>query len=374
MASQQQQQQQQQQQHHHPYAAAQVAEKVMRRVEIAKVARNLQDCLAFASFKAQNGWQDRTLSTIEPEVTEKLKRKRPFLEDDGPSDGSSGTDDEYVPTPSIAKNRFARPSNGKFKVPEPPGGARKKRVRSSSTNGRDRQSSSMTWKQDHRLTQSSPVLGRSHSFQGNRLFHSDTAGMPQTAQDDSPMFDVRSDDEDHDMPMPPFSDHPSSSILSSSPPRTPPPTKRLLNVNAKQAGADLLLYLANSPSRSPAINIHRTSSSSKEPPSTPPSQNYHLPSSVMTTPGTQLGLFNGALQTPGQNFNLADFCNVTPSPAQAQWGGRTPNAAKTPSRFARRSLNFDSMQPPSGSPTLQRKTPTTKGLALQLGEELIPRS
>ncbi|EXJ84980.1 hypothetical protein A1O3_05655 [Capronia epimyces CBS 606.96] len=372
MASQQQQQQQQQLQY--PYAAAQVAEKVMRRVEIAKVARNLQDCLAFASFKAQNGWQDRTLSTIEPEVAEKLKRKRPFPEDDAPSDGSSGTDCEYVPTPSIAKNRFSRPSNATFKVPNPPFGARKKRVRSSSTNGLDRQSSTLTWKQDHRLSQSSPVLGRSQSFQENNLFHTDPVGMPQTSNDDSPMFDVHSDDEDHDLPIPSFSNHPSSSILSSSPPRTPPPTKRLLNVNAKQAGADLLLYLANSPSRSPAINFHRASSSSKEPPSTPPSQHSHLPSSVMTTPGTHLGLFNGALQTPGQNFNLADFCNVTPSPGQAQWGGRTPNLAKTPSRFARRGLNFDSLQPPSGSPTLQRKTPTTQGLALQLGDELIPRS
>ncbi|KAJ9499496.1 hypothetical protein H2202_005079 [Exophiala xenobiotica] len=361
----------QQQQQPHPFAAAEVAEKVMRRVEIAKVARNLHDCLAFASFKAQNGWQDRTLSTIEPEVTEQLKRKRPFLEDDTPSDGSSGSDDEFAPMSSIANNRFSRPSNATFKVPQPPFGARK-RVRSSSTNGLDRQSSSMTWKHDTRLAQSSPVLGRTQSFQEHGLFHTQPLSLPHSSSDDSPMFDVHSDDDDHDLPMPSFANEPSSSILSSSPPRTPPPTKRLLNVNGKQAGADLLLYLANSPSRSPAVNLHRTSIS-REPPSTPPSQHSHLPSSVMTTPGTHLGLFNGALQTPGQNFNLADFCNVTPSPAQAQWGGRTPSIAKTPSRFARRGLNFDTLAP-SESPTVQRKTPTSQGLALQLGDELIPRS
>ncbi|KIX07620.1 uncharacterized protein Z518_02273 [Rhinocladiella mackenziei CBS 650.93] len=356
----------------HPYAAAQVAEKVMRRVEIAKVARNLQDCLAFASFKAQNGWQDRTLSTIEPEFTEKLKRKRPFIEDDIPSDASSGTDDEFIPTSSIASNRFSKPASTTFKVPEPPFVARK-RVRSSSTTGLERQSSSCTtWKQDHRLAQSSPLLGRSQSSQKNSLLHTDPAGVPNS-HDDSPMFDVHSDDEDHDLPMPSFANEPSSSILSSSPPRTPPPTKHLLNVNAKQAGADLLLYLANSPSRSPAIHVHRASTSSKDPPSTPP-QHSRLPSSVMTTPGTHLGLFNGALQTPAQNFNLADFCNVTPSPAQPQWGSRTPNIAKTPSRFARRSLNFDSVQPSTASPTLSRKTPTSQGLALQLGDELIPRT
>ncbi|ETI29445.1 hypothetical protein G647_01898 [Cladophialophora carrionii CBS 160.54] len=350
----------------HPYAAAQVAEKVMRRVEIAKVARNLQDCLAFASFKAQNGWQDRTLSSIEPEFTEKLKRKRPFLEEDLAVDTSS--DEEFVPTSSIANNRFSKPSNPTFKVPEPPFGARK-RVRSNSTTGLDRQSSASTWKQDHSLPQSSPGLNRTQSFHEHTLLHPESASMHNTT-DDSPMFDAHSDDDDHDMPA--FGHEPSSSILSSSPPRTPPPTKRLLNPNTKSAGADLLLYLANSPSRSPAAHFHRPSDHSKEPPSTPPSQHSHLPSSVMTTPGTNLGLFNGALQTPGQNFNLADFCNVTPSPAPAQW--RTPNITQTPSRFSKRGLNFDSLQPPSGSPTVQRKTPSSKGLALQLGDELVPRS
>ncbi|KAK5241340.1 hypothetical protein LTR40_013270, partial [Exophiala xenobiotica] len=193
----------QQQQQPHPFAAAEVAEKVMRRVEIAKVARNLHDCLAFASFKAQNGWQDRTLSTIEPEVTEQLKRKRPFLEDDTPSDGSSGSDDEFAPMSSIANNRFSRPANATFKVPQPPFGARK-RVRSSSTNGLDRQSSSMTWKHDTRLAQSSPVLGRTQSFQEHGLFHTQPLSLPHSSSDDSPMFDVHSDDDDHDLPMPSF--------------------------------------------------------------------------------------------------------------------------------------------------------------------------
>lgn len=295
------------------------------------------------------------------------------MEDDIPSDGSSGTDDEFVPTSSIANNRFSKPSGATFKVPEPPFAGRK-RVRSSSTTGLDRQPVTMTWKQDYRLPQSSPLLGRSQSFQEHTLFQTDSTGLPSSSTHDSPMFDVQSDDDDHDLPMPSFGHEPSSSILSSSPPRTPPPTKRMLNVNAKQTGADLLLYLANSPSRSPAINIQRASDSSKDLPSTPPSQHTHLPSSVMTTPGAHLGLFNGALQTPGQNFNLADFCNVTPSPGQAQWGGRTPNVAKTPSRLTRRGLNFDTLQPPSGSPSLQRKTPASKGLALELGDELIPRS
>ena len=333
---------------------------------MSQVARNLQDCLAFASFKAQNGWQDRTLSSIEPEFTEKLKRKRPFREDDLPCDTSS--DEEFVPVPSIANNRFSKPSNGSFKVPEAPFAARKK-ARSNSTTDLERQSSASTWKQDHRLAQSSPALNRAQSFHEHTLFHTETA-IIHNSNEDSPMFDAHSDDEDHDMPA--FGHEPLSSILSSSPPRTPPPTKRLLNPNTKNSGADLLLYLANSPSRSPAVSFQRPSDHSKEPPSTPPSQHSHLPSSVMTTPGTQMGLFNGALQTPGQNFNLAEFCNVTPSPAPAQW--RTPNIGQTPGRLSKRSLNFDTIQPPHGSPNLQRKLPTGRGLALQLGDELVPRS
>lgn len=183
------------------------------------------------------------------------------------------------------------------------------------------------------------------------------------------MFDVHSDDEDHVH----FAPEPSSSIISSSPPRTPPPTRRLQSTS-KQSGADLLLYLANSPSRSPAVNVAHLSSSSKEPPSTPPSLHAHLPSSVMNTPGNTLGLFNGAINTPGQNFSFADFCNVTPSPGPAQWGGRTPGLSKTPRPLTKRGLNFDSLAPPTSSPNLQRKPPTSQGLALQLGDELMPRS
>jgi hypothetical protein len=210
------------------------------------------------------------------------------------------------------------------------------------------------------MTQSSPLLSRTHSFQEHTLFHADSASA-HTPNDDSVMFDVQSDDE-----APEFGHEPSSSIMSSSPPRTPPTAKRFLNPNSKTSGADLLLYLANSPSRSSSVNMNRPA---KEPPSTPPSQHSHLPSSVMTTPGTHMGLFNGALQTPGQNFNLADFCNVTPSPAF-----QTPRLAKTPGRFSKRGLNFDSLQPPSGSSNLPRKAPASKGLALQLGDELMPRS
>ena len=99
-------------------------------------------------------------------------------------------------------------------------------------------------------------------------------------------------------------------------------------------GADLLLYLAASPS--PANPSGR---SRMDPPSTPPSKfnNMALPSSMMTTPG------GGSMfpNTPGQAFDFADFVNITPSPAQKPW--KTPNllGSKTPMSVTRRRLTFD---------------------------------
>lgn len=175
---------------------------------------------------------------------------------------------------------------------------------------------------------------------------------------DSPMFDAPSaEDEDQENHV-----LSSSSIISSSPPRTPPPNRPQL-AGTKQASTDLLLYLANSP-RTPAVHVHHISSATKGMPSTPPHQYAALPSSAMT-PGN-LGLFNGAVHTPG-NFNLADFCNVTPSPAQAQFRhDRTPLPGATPCRITRRSLNFDALLPPSSSDTRM----ASQGLALSLGTDL----
>jgi hypothetical protein len=104
-----------------------------------------------------------------------------------------------------------------------------------------------------------------------------------------------------------------------------------------EEGADLLMYLATSPS--PAMSRTRM-----EPPSTPPPRrDMALPSSMMTTPGGG----NFFPTTPGQPFDFSDFVNITPSPAQKPW--KTPLAfssvktptAKTPVSLTRRKLTFD---------------------------------
>lgn len=81
--------------------------------------------------------------------------------------------------------------------------------------------------------------------------------------------------------------------------------------------------------------------------------------------------------TPGQQFNFADFVNITPSPAQGAFGSRTPGLAKTPlaAKEARRRLNFDSLVPPGGSPVMGtggRGSMTKEtGLGMELGGELV---
>jgi hypothetical protein len=75
--------------------------------------------------------------------------------------------------------------------------------------------------------------------------------------------------------------------------------------------------------------------------------------------------------TPGTNFNFADFVNVTPSPAQGSFA-RTPLAGRTPAaaREAIRKLNYDNLMPPTSSPVLTRNG-RNDGLGMELGGELV---
>lgn len=238
--------------------------------------------------------------------------------------------------------------------------ASRKRVRSNSITDRPAKVPRLSWKSSHRLPESSPAVPRHLPIYSN---HPPSYDMP------NPAFPGTSDEEnDQELPARTFQNV-SSSMINSSPPRTPPLHPARLPRNDKdlenEDGADLLLFLANSPT--PA-RISGKVAQRDFPPSTPPSQYAALPS-LTPTPGG--GLFAN-FGTPGQQFNFADFVNVTPSPAQRPWGGRTPGSlAKTPLlRTARKGLNFDNLVPPGmNSPSGRSKD---SGLALQLGEELRP--
>jgi hypothetical protein len=343
-----------------------VADKVLKRVQVSKIARRLQGQLALAQFKTKHGWEHLTLDTLEPKFEHEIQRKRQY-EGDVLSDSSSSTSElPYPSSRALMSSPLKAPffsdavgsSNGST-------GHRKrtynvasfdmtmsspaKRLRSSPTARKSYNSahpSSSSWRQAHRqLTQSSPIKPR-------RQQHFTTSNGPDVSffqasrrpsvDLTSPNFAAPSDDDDDLLPAHSFQvDH-----SQSSPPRTPPMRTRgaanrrsqgreAANGNTTgEEGADLLLYLAASPS--PAVPQITTR---MEPPSTPPPRkDLALPSSMMTTPGGS-NLFPN---TPGQPFDFADFVNITPSPAQKPW--KTPvslSAAKTPLSVARRRLTFD---------------------------------
>lgn len=334
-----------------------------------QVARQLKNRLALAQFKTKHGWEDLTLDTIEPKLEEEMRRKR-HVDGDVLSDSSSSASDLPYPARNIMSSPLKAPlfsdavgsSNGSS-------GHRKrtyfasfdltatssspsKRFRGSPTT-RKSFSGHSAWKDSHQLAQSSPIKPRRQqhfttsagpdvSFFQHRRLASDVLTSPNFA---APL----SDDEDDIAPTHSFM---ASGNMRSSPPRTPPmqtrtlASKRSKDNNGKanggktgEEGADLLLYLAASPS--PAVKSHR---GGMEPPSTPPQKNgkLDLPSSMMTTPGGS----NMFPNTPGQGFDLADFVNITPSPAQKPW--KTPaglSAARTPLSVARRRLTFDEPMP-----------------------------
>ncbi|KAK1638973.1 hypothetical protein BDP81DRAFT_314579 [Colletotrichum phormii] len=339
-----------------------VADKVLKRVEVSKIARRLQNRLALAQFKTKHGWEDLTLDTIEPKYEEELRRKR-LAEGDLLSDSSSSASDLPYPTRTLMSSPLKAPlfsdaigsSNGStghrkrtyMASFDCPSSSPSKRYRSSPTPIKSLHGHT-SWKESHQLAQSSPIKPRRQQhfttstgpdvsfFQGARRLADDLV---------SPNFAAASDDEDDLLPVQSFR----ATNIRSSPPTTPPMRNRVLPnrrtrdqganggpVKSGQEGADLLLYLAASPS--PAVPSAKTR---MEPPSTPPpkvSRDMTLPSSHMTTPGGG----NMFPNTPGQGFDFADFVNITPSPAQKAW--KTPvalSSARTPVSLARRRLTFD---------------------------------
>lgn len=338
--------------------------RAARLTECSQVARQLQNRLALAQFKTKHGWEDLTLDTIEPKLEEEMRqmRRKRHVDGDVLSDSSSSASDLPYPARANMSSPLKAPlfsdsvtssagSSGHRKRTyyasfDHTASSPSKRFRGPPVASRNKSfSGHAAWKDSHQLAQSSPIKPR-------RQQHFTTSSGPNlsffqhrrlTNELTSPNFAAPSDDED-DMPLTHSFMAPN---VQSSPPRTPPMQTRALaskrskdNVGgakgkAGEEGADLLMYLAASPS--PAV---KSSRGGMEPPLTPPQKNskMDLPSSMMTTPGGS----NMFPSTPGQAFDLADFVNITPSPAQKPW--KTPaglSAARTPLSVARRRLTFD---------------------------------
>jgi len=325
------------------------------------MARRLQSRLALAQFKTSRGWEDLTLDTLEPRLEEEMRRKR-LSEGDLLSDSSSSASDLPYPTRQLMSSPLKAPffsdalgsgggggghrKRAYFDSFDLPSSSPGKRLRSSPTAHRSFAAGHTAWKDQHQLAQSSPLKPRRQQhfttstgpdvsfFQGSRHLAGDVLA--------SPNFAAVSDDDDDLLPAHSFAVH-----ARSSPPSTPPMRSRTLNRRGKdkaaaaagqktgEEGADLLLYLAASPSPANPTGIKTR----MEAPSTPPPKSglLALPSSMMTTPGGG-NLFPN---TPGPAFDFADFVNITPSPAQKPWKTPVALGAKTPLSVARRRLTFD---------------------------------
>lgn len=383
-----------------------VANKVLRRAQVSKVGpirrvpravgcsalylsfhtdlhtqmtRALQDRLALANVKIKNGWENMSLDAIEPQVEERMKKKRPASSVDTISDTASTTSSRLHSSSGFGSS----PLTGPMFSDDLRSGGSVKRLRSMNMNkfassgaatGRRNRFSARnqrTWKKDNDLPESSPIKHTKHAHFASNNIHSLSFISETTTVPDEPPSPEFSEDDDADLPVHSFRFNPHSRIASS-PPRTPPPERQLHRQNiswsrtpkTNNEGADLLVYLANSPS---AGNSRTIKPALTQPPSTPPCKSTPLPSSHMT-PGTSGSAFFGfgGPTTPNTNFNFSDFVNVTPSPAQPQWT-RTPVAGRTPGTATRRRLNFDFL-PPTSSPTMARHK--NDGLGMELGGEL----
>lgn len=348
------------------------------------MTRALQDSLARANIKIQHGhnaWQHGSIGSIDTQLGRDLKRKRLDTTTDFYSDSASSVSGSVFSNQMPLSSPLSGPifSDELVRSGNSQGSTKRHRnvnpnyIHPSQTQHRSKprqaRPSKGTWKTDYSLAESSPIRPHQRSslnYINQPSFTSDTSTIIDSAS--------ASEDDDQDLPIHSFQTFPDTSHIPSSPPRTPSPSlSRSARLSGKtfsplekysnggQEGADLLLYLASSPS--PAMHVTR-SSPQMAPPSTPPSKHTPLPSSMMSPPGNH-NVF--AFNTPGANFNFADYCNVTPSPAQKRWGS-TPKAKTPMTGSARRRENL--MPPPSAaSPNPLRKPET--GLGMEFGGHLM---
>ncbi|ODH13598.1 hypothetical protein ACO22_07101 [Paracoccidioides brasiliensis] len=351
------------------------------KLDLAQISLNLQDRLGLAKVRYERTHR-RRIEPLQPlqQVAISGPSEREVI-----SDSSSEICDNNryetpfssspLPTPILSEElpRSSRSKHAAMFFPSSldtnGGGSRKRGLSSPTTEQPSKALRISSWKATNRLPQSSPILNcQSTAYQNNFLSHHKRHSIAVNESMQQPF---------------------SSSMISSSPPRTPPPKRNRTvaridkdiekeNGENGENGVDLLLYLANSPTPANYRGSGKLNSILDFPPSTPPSQHAALLPSLTTTPG---GGVTANFGSPAQQFNFADFVNVTPSPAQLPWGGRTPGTLSSrtprPSKELRKRLNFDGLIPPSaGSPSMMTTTTREKrvggGVPLQLGEELRP--
>jgi hypothetical protein len=191
-----------------------------------------------------------------------------------------------------------------------------KRRRSDLASTRSKKTIQASRKSSYQLTESSP---------GTNMYLKTLMAAAPTPGTQSVSHQPSGKETDSELPL--HSHLNASSTIGSSPPRTPHPKHSRLARTGRYIedanGSDLSLYMVDSPTPARVAGGNRYQVFS---PSIPPSQHAVLPSITSTLGGDMLV----TLGTPSQQFNFADFVNLTPSPTQASQDTRT---AGNPSRI-----------------------------------------
>ena len=279
-----------------------MSQRILKRAEIGKITRVLKDRLGIAQHKIERSWQNLSFNVVGNKIAREAEDvARQNASNDGASSGLSGSSSGFDTRPR-SNGLASAGSRDDFLVPDLPNRTR--------AGDAIRQPQG----QHSRASQTMPNGG---SRPGNGV----------SAQRISPLKRSREEAIDGDTPeagSSPLKYHASGTSLnsyggppSSRPlftnahgraitpplaPSTPPPgvqsaRRSQANFKDSEEGADLLLFLATSPS--PA-RPKRTSTRALEYSSPPPMRG----SSAVNTP-------------VGAGFNLSEFLNFTPSPAQA---------------------------------------------------------
>ncbi|KAI5789821.1 hypothetical protein FPQ18DRAFT_260995 [Pyronema domesticum] len=284
-----------------------VMKKVIRRAEVSRIALLLQHRLALATIKQQNGWENLTLDAIEPKLEEDLKRKRNRI--------------ITSPLPTFSNQG----QSGQQSQPGQPG---QQNQGHQSNQGQQTQHG----RKRSRTDSIPPNSKRPRAAPMTRPFTANPATVALDTRE-HPTFHSSPPRIESRIPRTPPRRLKSSFSSSLRDPRVAP---RLALKPTGEEGADLLLYLATSPS--PA---HEIRGEGRFIPTTPPSRSS--------------GAFGSIPQTPQTGFNFADFVNITPSPAPGFERSGSGSAYRgTPVEKARRRINFDGLAPPRQSPGLQR--------------------
>jgi hypothetical protein len=335
------------------------AEKIIKRAEISKVRSNpaASFCPGIKNARASPSFPRSVAVKLTLQITRRLKSRLSLVRDktqeltspridsfDSRSSVSGASSDSRLPTPTSfpASLISAAPIENPFLVPTPtlppqlpPHHHRKSHSRSSAHNLTGTLKPPMTDTQPRRkrsrtaTTHAAPFNEFMYpTHQENDLWRPHQSSPIRAATYDPSISHLNPQVLQSPFPQVTGGQYTSSgSRITSSPPSTPPSAFRRRAVSGTgEEGADLLLFLATSPS--PAQTSSRRFAGT---PGTPPFVARRLDPA-----------------TPSQSFDVRDYINITPSPAPQVWGSGTPRLGGTPS--ARRRLTYEEGPGVIGSP------------------------